>query len=235
MIDLINIIIFRKEVNHMSEKYLTFDCYGTLLNEEGTYAAIETVAKKIGVDPKLARKRFITYQDNRDNMHPYLDYAILTRNNLIHLDYQFGLEHQFERYYVDVLIAHRSLKPFPEVIETLKTFIDRGYRLIMMSNSSWDIIDANAKALEVPFDIWTAEDVHAYKPDLRFFKAVDEHYGFTPENHCHIAQGYPSDIIPADQMNWPSIWVNRPNDVPSTDILPTHLVNTLDQALEFVK
>ncbi|RND55702.1 hypothetical protein [Lacticaseibacillus paracasei] len=92
------------------EKYLTFDCYGTLLNEEATYAAIETVADKIGVDPRLARQRFITYQDSRDNIHPYLDYAILTRNNLIHLDYQFGLTHQFERYYVDVLIAHRSLK-----------------------------------------------------------------------------------------------------------------------------
>lgn len=35
------------------EKYLTFDCYGTLLNEEATYAAIETVADKIGVDIDL--------------------------------------------------------------------------------------------------------------------------------------------------------------------------------------
>lgn len=37
------------------EKYLTFDCYGTLLNEEATYAAIETVADKIGVDSRLVR------------------------------------------------------------------------------------------------------------------------------------------------------------------------------------
>jgi len=218
----------------MTEKYLTFDCYGTLLNEEKTYAEIEKIATKIGVDPKLARQRFITYQDNHDNMHPYLDYAILTRNNLIHLDYQFDLKHEFEKYYVDLLEAHRSLTPFPEVIETLQKFIDKGYKLIMMSNSSWDIIDANAKTLKVPFDIWTAEDVHAYKPDLHFFKAVEEHYHFTPENHWHIAEGYSSDIIPADKMNWPSIWVNRPNNVPSTDILPTHLVSTLDQALQYL-
>ena len=218
----------------MTEKYLTFDCYGTLLNEEKTYAEIEKIATKIGVDPKLARQRFITYQDNRDNMHPYLDYAILTRNNLIHLDYQFDLKHEFEKYYVDLLEAHRSLTPFPEVIETLQKFIDKGYKLIMMSNSSWDIIDANVKSLKVPFDVWTAEDVHAYKPDLRFFKTVEEHYHLTPENHWHIAEGYSSDIIPADKMNWPSIWVNRPNDVPSTDILPTHLVSTLDQTLQYL-
>lgn len=218
----------------MTEKYLTFDCYGTLLNEEKTYAEIEKIATGIGVDPKLARQRFITYQDNRDNMHPYLDYAILTRNNLIHLDYQFDLKHEFEKYYVDLLEAHRSLTPFPEVIETLQKFINRGYKLIMMSNSSWDIIDANVKALKVPFDVWTAEDVHAYKPDLHFFKSVEEHYHLTPENHWHIAEGYSSDIIPADKMNWPSIWVNRPNDVPSTDILPTHLVSTLDQTLQYL-
>jgi len=218
----------------MTEKYLTFDCYGTLLNEEKTYAEIEKIAIKIGVDSKLARQRFITYQDNRDNMHPYLDYAILTRNNLIHLDYQFDLKHEFEKYYVDLLEAHRSLTPFPEVIETLQKFIDRGYKLIMMSNSSWDIIDANVKSLKVPFDVWTAEDVHAYKPDLHFFKSVEEHYHLTPENHWHIAEGYSSDIIPADKMNWPSIWVNRPNDVPSTDILPTHLVSTLDQTLQYL-
>jgi len=218
----------------MTEKYLTFDCYGTLLNEEKTYAEIEKIAIKIGVDSKLARQRFITYQDNRDNMHPYLDYAILTRNNLIHLDYQFDLKHKFEKYFVDLLEAHRSLTPFPEVIETLQKFIDRGYKLIMMSNSSWDIIDANVKSLKVPFDVWTAEDVHAYKPDLRFFKTVEEHYHLTPENHWHIAEGYSSDIIPADKMNWPSIWVNRPNDVPSTDILPTHLVSTLDQTLQYL-
>src|SRR5699024_2663180 len=107
---------------------------------------------------------------DRNNMHPDLGYSILTRNNLIHLDYQFGLKHEFEKYYVDVLLAHRSLKPFTEVIPTLQKFIDCGYHLIMMSNSSWDIIDVNVKMLKVPFDVWTAEDVHAYKPDLHFFE-----------------------------------------------------------------
>ncbi len=115
----------------MSKKYLTFDCYGTLLNENNTYDEIEKLARKIGVDSTLARQRFQNYQDDCNNMHPYLDYDLLTRNNLIHLDYQFGLEHQFEKYFVDVLIAHQNLKPFPEVINTLQTLIDRNYQLIL--------------------------------------------------------------------------------------------------------
>lgn len=218
----------------MSEKFLTFDCYGTLLNEEPTYAAVAAAAQRIGVDPQVARQRFIAYQGNRDNMHPYLDYAVLTRNNLIHLDYQFGLRHQFERAYVDVLIAHRSLSPFPEVIPTLETLRQRGYHLIMMSNSSWDIIPANVAALTVPFDVWTAEDVHAYKPDLHFFKTIEREYGLTPQNHWHIAQGYGSDIVPANQLKWPSIWVNRAQDAPSAAARPTQMVTTLDQALAYL-
>lgn len=219
----------------MPKKYLTFDCYGTLLNENNTYDEIEKLARQIGVDPKRARQRFQTYQDDRNNMHPYLDYDLLTRNNLIHLDYQFGLEHQFEKYFVDVLIAHQNLKPFPEVIETLRTLSDRDYQLIIMSNSSWDVIDKNVQSLKVPFDVWTAEDVHTYKPDLHFFKTVEKEYGFTPENHWHIAEGYDSDIISADKMNWPSIWVNRPQIEASTSIQPTHMVTDLAEALKFLK
>lgn len=218
----------------MTDKYLTFDCYGTLLNETNTYDAVTQAATELGVDAQLARQRFIAYQGDRNNMHPYLDYDLLTRNNLIHLDYQFGLRHQFERYFPEVLMAHRSLKPFPEVIATLKTLKQRGYHLIMMSNSSWDIIPANAAALEVPFDIWTAEDVHAYKPDHTFFNAVADHYGLTSANHWHIAQGYLSDIVPADQLNWPSIWVNRDSEAPATAARPTHEVTTLDQILQWL-
>ncbi|MFD1454141.1 HAD family hydrolase [Levilactobacillus lanxiensis] len=215
-------------------KFLTFDCYGTLLREEGTYAEIVRAALQLGVDAKLARQRFITYQGDRNNMHPYLDYDLLTRNNLLHLDEQFGLQHGFERYYPEVLMAHRALTPFPEVIATLKTLRERGYHLIMMSNSSWDIIPANADSLQVPFDIWTAEDVHAYKPDHTFFDAVGKHYGFTPENHWHIAQGYASDIIPADQLGWRSIWVNRENAKPTAAARPTHMVTTLDSVLQWL-
>jgi len=215
-------------------KYLTFDCYGTLLQEAGTYDTIAQLARKIGVDPQLARDRFMAYQTDRNNVHPYVDYDLLTRNNLIHLDYQFGLKHQFERYYVEVLTAHRNLKPFPEVIRTLQALQQRDYHLIMMSNSAWDIIPANAAALQVPFDIWTAEDLHAYKPDLAFFKTVADHYGFTADNHWHIAAGYASDIVPADQLGWKSIWINRDNMAPTTPAVPTYAAATLDQVLQWL-
>ncbi|MCH4009539.1 HAD family hydrolase [Companilactobacillus sp.] len=217
------------------EKFLTFDCYGTLLNEDTMYSRIEEIGNELGVDGKDALRRFVKYRQDPSNVHPYVDYDLFTRNNLINLDFQFGLDHKFEEYYVDVLEAHRDLKPFPEVVDTLKKFISMDYKLIMMSNSAWSLMRNNSAALEVPFDVWTAEDVHAHKPDLHFFKEVQEHYNFTPENHIHIAQGYGYDIVPCAQMKWPSIWVNRDNDQPTESARPTHEVKTLDEVLPYLE
>lgn len=214
-------------------KYITFDCYGTLLNEAATYDEVARLAETIGVDAARARQAFINYQDDRANVKPYLDYDLLTRNNLLHLDQLFGLTHQFERYYPEVLLAHRQLVPFPEVIATLTELHERGYHLIMMSNSSWDIIPFNADTLKVPFDIWTAEDVHAYKPDLTFFKTIAEAYPFTDENHIHIAQGYGSDIVATDQLGWRSVWVNRDQQSGGA-VQPTYEVHQLDDVLKFL-
>ena len=219
----------------MMDKFLTFDCYGTLLDESTLYQTIEDIAEDIGVDGTSARERFIQYQDDRNNMHPYQDYDLLTRANLIHLDYQFGLEHKFEKYYVDVLQAHQNLKPFPEVIDTLEKLVSLRYQLVMMSNSAWSIVSKNVDTLQVPFEVWTAEDVHAYKPDLHFFRAVSQHYHFTPENHLHIAQGYSSDIMPSADLDWPVVWVNRQNAKPTDLARPTYQIEKLDQVLPILQ
>ncbi|MFD1418103.1 HAD family hydrolase [Companilactobacillus keshanensis] len=75
------------------------------------------------------------------------------------------MNYQFEKYYFDVLDDHRNLVPFPEVIDILNKFIDLGYALVLMTNSSWGVVSKNVEALKVPFDIGTAEDIHAYKLD----------------------------------------------------------------------
>ncbi|ANZ61943.1 HAD family hydrolase [Secundilactobacillus paracollinoides] len=214
--------------------YLTFDCYGTLLNEATLYDKVAAIASELGVDPQAARIQFTSYQDSADNVHPYLDYTVLLRNNLIHLDYVFGQQHGFEAHFFEVLDANRQLQPFPEVIDTLKTLQQRGYQLILMSNSAWDIMPANLATLQVPVDVWTAEDVHAYKPNLNFFKTVADHYGFTAENHIHLAQGYGTDIVPVSLLpDWRAIWVNRNHETGGA-ARPWREVSRLDEVLRIL-
>ncbi|RRK11364.1 HAD family hydrolase [Lactiplantibacillus garii] len=212
----------------MADKYLTFDCYGTLINTDPVYQWIENLARAAGLDPQTVRDAYDTYEEDPVSVQPYLDYADLVRENLKHLDGMFDQEHFFEAHYVECLQVQRNLLPYPDVVATLRDWHDQGIKLIMMSNSSWDIMPANVAALQVPFDaVVTAEDVQAYKPDLKFFKHVQDRFHLTTENHWHVARGYASDVVPAAQMGWPMVWVNRGNAEPSGREKPTHVVADL--------
>jgi len=108
-------------------------------------------------------------------------------------------------------------------------------QLAIMSNSSWDIMPANLAALQVRFDaVITAEDVQAYKPNLTFFKAAEQQLGLTKANHWHIARGYQSDVVPAETMDWPMVWVNRGGDDPSGSARPTKMVADLAAAKDWL-
>ena len=215
----------------MTTKILTFDCYGTLINTDPLYQWLENLAFSVGLDPKKVRTAYEHYEDSPDSVHPYLDYATLVREDLKHLDQLFEQVHFFESHYVECLQVQRHLLPFPEVVATLQAWQAAGFRLVIMSNSSWDIMPANLAALQVPFDaVLTAEDVQAYKPELTFFKAAEQQFGLTADNHWHIARGYQSDVVPAEQLNWPMIWINRDQEEPSGTARPTKTVSDLTAA-----
>lgn len=79
-----------------------------------------------------------------------------------------------------------------------------------MSNTCHDIMDENLKQFEgLIDDVLLADDVHCYKPDLRFFLQAQAKYGLTNDNHIHIANGYWWDIVPCKKLGWRKIWINR--------------------------
>lgn len=212
----------------MKAKILTFDCYGTLINTEPLYQWLENLAMAAGLAPAKVRAAYERYEDDPISVQPYVDYADLVRANLKNLDTTFSQNHFFESHYVECLQVQRNLLPYADVIPTLQAWHAAGVKLVIMSNSSWDIMPANLVALQVPFDqVITAEDVQAYKPDLTFFKAAEQQLGLTADNHWHLARGYQSDVVPAEQLSWPMIWVNRGQNDPSGTARPTKMVTDL--------
>lgn len=219
----------------MKTKILTFDCYGTLINTDPLYQWLENLALAAGLDPQAVRAAYAGYEDDPVSVQPYLDYADLVRENLKQLDGKFDQQHFFESHYVECLQVQRQLLPYVDVVPTLKAWQAEGMQLAIMSNSSWDIMPANLATLQVPFDaVITAEDVQAYKPDLTFFKAAEQQLGLTKANHCHIARGYQSDVVPAETMDWPMVWVNRGGAEPSGSTRPTKMVADLAAAKDWL-
>jgi 2-haloacid dehalogenase len=99
---------------------------------------------------------------------------------------------------------------FPEVPGALADARERGWRLVALTNSDRDLIDASLRAMGVPFDgAVVASEIGSYKPAHRHWSAFYETFGADHARHVHVAQSHFHDIVPAHELGIPSVWINR--------------------------
>ena len=99
---------------------------------------------------------------------------------------------------------------FPDVPDALAEARERGWRLVALSNSDSDLIEASLSAIGVPFDgAIVASDIGSYKPAQGHWRAFYESSGADASRHVHVAQSHFHDIAPANELGIPSIWINR--------------------------
>jgi HAD superfamily hydrolase (TIGR01509 family) len=56
--------------------------------------------------------------------------------------------------------------------------------------------------------VFTARDLGAAKPDVRFFRAVSLRLGCRPEEMVIIGDDYAADVVGAKDAGWQAIWFN---------------------------
>jgi 2-haloacid dehalogenase len=220
---------------YMMDKILTFDCYGTLINTAPMYDEISRIGEEHGLSGTAVRSIFINYEDRLMYGGDFLRYDKLVYEALGYCDMELNtsvLQKEYDR----VIEAHKTLTAFPEVVQTLHRLKNDGYTLCMMSNSVPEIMEYNHKALDNVFDrIFLASETRCYKPQIGFFHQVDSALGLKDKLHCHIAAGYWWDIVPATQMGWNKIWVNRNNRKGSLAQAPYGEVTSLDQVFPLLE
>lgn len=190
-------------------KALTFDCYGTLLDTSPLKTAISRVASGLGIDGRTASETYSGYEDRLMYGGPFRPYETLIRETLAYCDMELDTS-GLEAAWGTVLQAHRTLKPFPDVLDTLHLLKAQGYELYLMSNTSQELMDMHRTALGGLFDdALVADETRCYKPDLRFFREAARRFHLGSASHCHIAKGYWWDIVPCAALGWSKIWVNR--------------------------
>jgi 2-haloalkanoic acid dehalogenase type II len=207
-----------------TDRWATFDCYGTLIDWNG------------GIRSELAR----VFGEERAD-------ALLTRYHVLERE----LETDGTRSYREVLTeAMRGLgappdkkdalarslpqwRPFPEGPPALEEARARGWKLAILSNTDRDFIEASMQQLGVPFELAVvASEIGSYKPALGHWRAFEERTGRAPD--VHVAASLLHDIAPANELGLPSIWINRLREQPGpqpTRELPdlSRLAETLDE------
>ena len=189
-------------------RWATFDCYGTLVDWNagiggqlgrlfGADAQERLLARYHELEPRVQRAR------------PDARYRDVMATVLAEIADDEGTELPDDER--DAL--GRSLPDwpvFPEVPAALPEAHDRGWRLVALTNSDRDLIEASMQAIGVPFDgAVVASEIGSYKPQHGHWRVFYETYGADPARHVHVAQSHFHDVVPAGELGIPSVWINR--------------------------
>jgi 2-haloacid dehalogenase len=190
----------------MSTRWATFDCYGTLVDWR---AGIRAELDRLFGDGDRLLERYHEIEPRVQSEQPDARYRDVTATVLAELAAEADTKLPAEER--DAL--GRSLPGwpvFPEAAAALAEARDRGWKLVVLSNTDRDFIDASMEEIGVPFDgAIVASEIGSYKPGLRHWHAFYETHGADRDRHVHVAQSHHHDIAPAHELGLPSIWINR--------------------------
>ncbi|PYV46526.1 MAG: haloacid dehalogenase type II [Acidobacteria bacterium] len=191
-------------------KFLSFDCYGTLIDwETGILASLRSVLKnhnKTLTDAEIL------------NLYAELESAIESgefkpyREVLKEVVRGFAARLGFKVTEQEANSLPDSLKdwcPFPDTVAALKS-LARHYKLCVISNIDDDLFAHSARRLEVPFHVVvTALEARSYKPSHNNFHLALTKIGAPREQVLHVAESLFHDVAPARALGIKSVWVDR--------------------------
>jgi 2-haloacid dehalogenase len=191
----------------MSDRWATFDCYGTLVDWmsgiRGSVAALWPDADADALltlyhqlEPAVQAGRGLAYRD-------VMAETLSSVAGLAHLDLPAGEE--------GVLGTGLPAWPvFAEVPVALTELRNRGWRIAILSNTDADLLDASLQAIGVPVDLRiVASDIGSYKPAVRHWEAFFAQSGADPARHAHVAASLFHDVEPGARLGLRCVWINR--------------------------
>ena len=217
-------------------KAIIFDAYGTLFDVN---SAAEKCKNKIGKKwedfANHWRTTQLEYTWLRSLMNRHKDFWQVTEDSL---------KKSMEAYKIDtsmkneLLNLYKVLSPFEEVLETIKSLKEQGYKLAILSNGTPNLLNDLVKTnnLENFFDdIFSIEEVGVYKPNTRVYDIPIKKYGIK-KNEVIFLSSNTWDVSGGGNYGYQSIWVNRNRDVfDYLDFKPINQINSLKGLLDIIK
>jgi 2-haloacid dehalogenase len=219
----------------MSDRWATFDCYGTLVDwESGIRTELERLFGEASGPQLLGRYHELepgVQEDDPSSSYREVMASVLDR---------LAAERSVELDDSDRDALARSLPDwpvFPDVHDGLGAVHNRRWKLVILSNTDRDLIDASMQRIGVPFEFAiVASEIGSYKPAHGHWEAFFERSGAARSRHVHVAQSVYHDIEPASKLGLRTVWINRLGETraaPATARLPdvSRLADVLDELL----
>jgi len=206
----------------VSFDWITFDCYGTLVDwETGIADAFAGAARAAGVELEreaaLAAYMRIEPIVEAGTFRPYREVLCETA---VRVAERLGWKlSRTQASFLPQSLARWSV--FEDTRPALARLRAAGCRLGILSNVDADLLRGTLQALDTPFELLvTAQQVGSYKPDHAHFV---EARGIVGDSRwLHAAQSYFHDVVPARELAIPVAWINRHAESPHGALRPDH-------------
>ena len=203
-------------------KYITFDCYGTLI-----YMRFHEVARDLyGDQLEPARmdefvKDFAAYRFD-EACGDWKPYDQVLKSALQRTCKRHGLAYR-EQDGQRIYDAVPTWGPHVDVPHSL-TRIASKIPLVLLTNAMNAQIPSNVRKLEAPIHkVLTAEDARAYKPRLQAFEYMFDQLGCGPDDILHVSSSPRYDLMSAHDLGIRNkVFVNRGHE-PKPSELYTHV------------
>ena len=211
----------------MADRWVTFDCYGTLIDWEGGITDALAPLLPADIDRDALAKRYIDVEAGLESDR-YVSYReILDRAGRALLR-EHGIEGRSP-----LPASLPSWKPFPEVPVALRELRERGYKLAILSNVDRDLLDHSIANIGVAPDLAvTAQDCGSYKPAPGHWERFLRESRATPEDTIHVGASQYHDMRPAAALGFRTVFVDRHGEELTTS--PTRVIPDLSSLPETV-
>jgi len=189
------------------ERWVTFDCYGTLVDWHGGFTEILRPIAGPRTEELIAA--YHRFEGEVEGETPFRSYRSVLEETLRRAAGAIRLP-----------LGDEEARSLPDRWDRLAIFLDvepalaalrrDGWRLGVLTNCDEDLFAVTERSFRAPFDrVVTAEQVRDYKPSLGHFRWFARATGVAPGDWVHVACSWRHDIVPARELGLPRIWLDR--------------------------
>jgi 2-haloacid dehalogenase len=188
-------------------RWVTFDCFGTLVDWLTGFSAILTPLCGKGTADVI--RAYDRHERVLESETPHRLYKEVLAAGLLRAGEEVG-----------VRLSEAQARRLPGQWGTMPVFADAepmlaalradGHRLAVLTNCDEDLFADTQRSFRGPFDlVVTAERVRDYKPSPSHFRYFVRVSGAKPGEWVHVANSWFHDITPARSLGIPHVWLDR--------------------------
>lgn len=180
-------------------KYITFDCYGTLIYFEMAPAATKLFADRVPADKMEAFTKVFAQYRLDEVLGAWKPYFEVVDNAIRRTCKRLGVEYR-EGDGKAIYDQVPTWGPHPDTSAGLAK-VAKEFPLVGLTNAMNVQIPHNIAKIGVPFHaVYTAESAQAYKPQMKAFEYMLDQLNCGPEDILHVSSSLRYDLMTAHDM-----------------------------------